>query len=265
MKPYYKYSFDQYSIFQTPNLWSTYQNYNYMIVQGDQASVFDPGEFAPINRTLEENNLQVKDIYLTHHHHDHVGATLEFKKKWNCPVFGFSKDRARLPGVTDHYSENDVLRIANLEAQVLFLPGHTLGLCAFYFEEKGWLFSNDLLFSLGCGRIFEGTPPQMFSSLAKVRALPEDTHIFSSHEYTASNLNFALSIFENDSNLLSLQEDIADKLANQQPTVPTRLSYEKRNNPFLRWDDPGLRKSLGMEKNEDWEVFAEIRRLKDMS
>lgn len=263
MKPFYRYSFKSWEVIQTPTLWQSYQGYNYMVAKDGKAFLFDPGEQGPIVKTLKACQLEVEGIYLTHHHQDHVGAVLTLKEDWNCPVFGFAGDRHRLPGVTDFFTEGDTLTIADLPAQVLFLPGHTVGLCAFYFAKMNWLFSSDLLFSLGCGRIFEGTPQQMFASLNQVRALPDETLIFSSHEYTETNLKFGLSQFKDDPQLLNIQKDLNEKFENQTPTVPMKLGFEKRNNPFLRWDDPLLRQKLKMETSEDWQVFTKIRTLRN--
>jgi len=263
MKNFYIHLFGSHKILQTPTLWKTHQNYNYLLAHQGQGFVFDPGEFGPIDKTLREHNLELAGIYLTHHHPDHAGATLEFKRKWNCPVFGFEKDEHRLPGVTQRFKENETFEIAGLDAQVLFLPGHTLGLCAFYFPKMRWLFSNDLLFSLGCGRVFEGTYQQMFESLKKVSSLPDDTLIFASHEYTQANLNFALSVFPDDSPLQAVREEILSKIKLQDPTVPTTLGFEKKHNPFLRWSDKSLRQTLKLTEAEDWQVFAKLRELKD--
>ena len=299
MKSYYRYSFGKYNILQTPTLWTVLQNYNYMIVLGDRAWIIDPGDIEPIQKTLNSNELKPRGIYLTHHHQDHVGAATTLSKQYNCPVFGFEGDAHRLPPLDQCYRENDELDLGGLKARVLFFPGHTLGLCAFYIKEKNWLFSNDLLFSLGCGRIFEGSFKQMYESLKKLRELPDETLVFCSHEYTQNNLEFALDLFPEDKKIQQCRNGILDKIKNKEPTVPTLLSFEKEHNPFLRWDDPDLRRQLvlkkikevrkdsamkgsleqelqetktlktmqsqkqGLQIMEDWEVFAEIRRRKD--
>lgn len=266
MKDFYQLPFQNHSIFQTPNLWDSYQNYNYILSDNNQkAVVFDPGDYQPIAKTLRQNQLNLKAIYLTHHHRDHIGAVEQFKAEWNCPVYGFANDKERLPEVTHFYNENDNLDILDLKAQILFLPGHTLGLCAFYFQDQSWLFSSDHLFSLGCGRVFEGSYKQMYESLEKVRQLPDDTLIFSSHEYTMTNLDFHLQLFDSDPALLNIEKTIRKKIAQQQPTVPSFLAFEKKHNPFLRWDDPTIKKKLSMENCENWQVFEKIRKLKDQA
>lgn len=260
MKAYYRHPFQNWEVIQTPTLWQAYQNYNYMLAKDGKAYVFDPGELAPIAKTLKSLELKLEAIYLTHHHADHVGAVLELKEQWQCPVYGFVNDQSRLPGLTQVFQENQMLTIGDLTCQILFVPGHTLGLCAFYFPKMKWLLSSDLIFSLGCGRIFEGSPQQMFASLSKIRNLPDDTLIFSSHEYTNTNLNFGLKEFPTDIHLLGIKAELQEKISKSIPTVPMTLEFEKRNSPFLRWDDPSIRQSLTMENATDWEVFAEIRR-----
>ncbi len=274
MKSCYRYSFGKHSILQTPTLWPTHQNYNYMITRDDRAWIVDPGELEPIQRTLQNNKLRPQGIYLTHHHQDHVAAATALAKDHGCPVFGFRKDAHRLPPLDQTYMENEELEIAGLKTQVLLLPGHTLGLCAFYIKEKNWLFSNDLVFSLGCGRVFEGSFKQMHTSLKKLRDLPSETWLFCSHEYTQNNLEFALSLFPEDRKIQQCQEGILEKVRDGDPTVPTLLGFEKTHNPFLRWDDSDLRQQLALGKTggpqalnpeimEDWKVFAEIRKRKD--
>ena len=263
MKDFYTYQFEDLMIYQTPTLWKTYKNYNYIIAKNNLAYIIDPGEALPILKTIRDNKLSVKAIYLTHHHPDHVNATEELSKKWGCEVFGFDKDQKRLPCLTKTFRENDKLSIAGYNAQVLFLPGHTLGLCAFYFKNLNILFSNDLIFSLGCGRVFEGSYQQMQQSLKRVTDLPDNTLLFSSHEYTLDNLKFGLALFPDDKKLLGLRDHIIIKSQHQVPTIPTPLSFEKEYNPFLRWNDPYIRKKMELEDAEDWEVFAEIRQLKD--
>lgn len=263
MNEFYQYPFGDYQIIQTPNLWQTYQNYNYIVAKGNEAVVIDPGELEPIANSLAKNGLDLCGIYLTHHHHDHTGATEELAAHWKCPVYGFSQDKHRLPKLSREFSEGDSLSILGLDADVLFLPGHTLGLCAFYVKEMNWLFCNDALFSIGCGRVFEGTHQQMHKSLQKIMALPNETLLFCSHEYTESNLNFAVAQFPKNEELKSLQDTVSQKLKEKTPTVPTTLAFEKQHNPFLRCDHPEVRQALGMPSQEAWQVFAELRTRKD--
>ncbi len=265
MKDFYTYQFDDLSIYQTPTLWNTYRNYNYIVARGNHAIVIDPGEKEPILKTIESNNLQVQSIYLTHHHPDHTGATQSLKKVLDCEVIGFQGDQKRLPILSKSYYADETLDILEHKVHVMHLPGHTHGLCAFHFTDAKLLFSNDLIFSIGCGRVFEGTFQQMFESLKQVRELADDTVLFCSHEYTQQNLAFARGLFPEDQRLQEAEAKIQTLLANHKPTVPTTLDFEKKHNPFLRWDDPAIRKAMELEAAEDWQVFAEIRRLKDIS
>ncbi len=263
MKKFYRHDIANLVILQTPTLWQTYRNYNYIVSQGGRATVIDPGELAPIQATIAHHGLQVEKILLTHHHPDHTNATEALARQWNCEVIGYRGDQHRLPPLTVTYEAQALVDIAGYSFQVMHLPGHTLGLCALYCEELKMLFSNDLIFSLGCGRVFEGTPKQMQESLKRVRDLPDDTVIFSSHEYTLANLEFGLSLFPNDPALNDVRKSIIAKTKNEQPTVPMTLGFEKVHNPFLRWDDIEIRKVLGLGDAEDWQVFAEIRSRKD--
>ncbi len=265
MKDFYTHSFADLVIYQTPTLWNTYRNYNYIIAKGNRAIIIDPGEKETIQKTIAAHQLQVDAIFLTHHHPDHTNATQSLKKIHDCEVVGFEGDRKRLPPLSKSYFADSKMQVFGHSMQILFLPGHTLGLCAFYFPELHLLFSNDLIFSLGCGRVFEGTFQQMYKSLKRVRDLPEQTVLFCSHEYTLQNLVFARSLFPKDRRLAELQPKIEDQLTNLIPTVPTTLKFEKEHNPFLKWDDPDIRKAIDREQAEDWQVFAEIRRLKDLA
>ncbi len=265
MKDFYSYQIEDTIVYQTPQLWATYQSYNYIISKGSRAWVFDPGELAPIQKTIETNHLQVEAIYLTHHHGDHVGAAEQMAAKYKCETIGFTEDQKRLPRLTKTYFDGEILEIAGHKAQVIHLPGHTLGLCAFYFSDLNAIFSNDHVFSLGCGRVFEGSMQQMYESLKKFRDLPDNTLIFSSHEYTHKNLQFGLKLFPQDEHLQRVAPHIHAKVANNIPTVPVDLAFEKKHNPLLRWDDLSIRKAMELESAENWEVFAEIRRLRDFA
>ncbi len=263
MKEFYQYDYNELSVFQTPNLWQTYQSYNYILAKEKEAVIFDPGEFDPLVNTIEKNGLKLTGIYLTHHHNDHVGAVREMKKKYSCPVYGFKEDQHRLPLVDHHFESDARLKILDHEVHVFHWPGHTLGLCAFYFPKEELLFSNDHIFSLGCGRVFEGTFEQMYNNLERVKELPKSTKIFPSHEYTAANLEFSRSILPDDKKLQNLQDSINKKLSSEIPTVPTQLDFELKNNLFLRTHEEDLKKALNLSGQSDAEVFAELRRLKD--
>ncbi len=263
MKEFYQYDYKELTVFQTPNLWQSYQSYNYILAKGNEAVIFDPGELGPLVNTIEKNGLKLTGIYITHHHNDHVGAVREMREKYSCPVFGFAKDQHRLPVVDHSFDRNEKLNILEQEAFVFHWPGHTLGLCAFYFPKEELLFSNDHIFSLGCGRVFEGSYEQMYNNLERVKELPKSTKIFPSHEYTATNLEFSRSILPDDNKLLELQNSIEKKLSSEIPTVPTQLDFELKNNLFLRTHEEDLKKALNLSGQSEAKVFAELRRRKD--
>ncbi|MCB0379101.1 MAG: hydroxyacylglutathione hydrolase [Bdellovibrionales bacterium] len=238
-------------------------NYLYLIVDSGSAWAVDPGDGPIIDSVLTQKNLKLKGILNTHHHSDHVGGNAFLAEKWQCPVYAHPKDQARIPAFTHPVQEGLTLELGNLKVQVLDVPGHTLNHVAYGLAEPQWLFCGDTLFPCGCGRLFEGTPQQMYGSLKKLRQLPGETLVFCAHEYTLSNLRFALQEFPDDTLLKRLQMEMTEKKQRTSCTIPTTLQMEKDANPFLRWDDPKIRKALEMSDAEDWQVFAEIRKRRD--
>jgi len=213
------------------------------------ACVVDPGEAKPIIDFVESNNINLKYILNTHHHFDHVGGNLELKKRYNSKVIGFEGDKDRIPEIDTLVSDLKIWKEDNFEAKIYHIPGHTSGHIAFHFFKEKKIFTGDTLFSLGCGRIFEGTYEQMFHSLEKIKILPKDTEIYCGHEYTLQNSNFCLV---HDSNNLQLKNKITkikEKLDNELPTVPTTLEDEIQCNIFL--------------KAKDLQTFSKLRDLKD--
>ena len=226
-------------------------NYAYLIIDKAQknACVIDPGESKPIINFAEKNGIEIKYILNTHHHYDHVGGNFELKKKYNCAVVGFKGDKDRIPEIDILVDDNQIWKRDNFETKIFHVPGHTSGHIAFYFYKEKKIFTGDTLFSLGCGRIFEGTHKQMFDSLAKIKNLPVETEIYCGHEYTLQNSNFCLA---NDSGNLKLKEKIIKikkELKYNLPTIPTILSDELECNIFL--------------KAEDIKSFSKLRDLKD--
>jgi hydroxyacylglutathione hydrolase len=221
-------------------------NYLWLIHDGMNAAVVDPGDAAPIMASLEEHGLTLTAILLTHHHADHIGGVPALLDRFDVPVFGPRKDG--IEGITVALGEGDRVTVPGLglELAVLDVPGHTLGHIAYVRTTPGlhWLFCGDTLFAGGCGRLFEGTPGQMAASLDKLAALPEDTEVYCAHEYTLSNLRFALAVEPaNEALKLRLRDESAKRAADL-PTVPSSIGLERRTNPFLRYRKPAVAASL---------------------
>lgn len=226
-------------------------------------AVVDPGEAAPIEAWLDARALRLGHILITHHHGDHIGGLAALKARYGAHVIGPAADMARIPGIDEPVGEGDVVRLGALAARVFATPGHTSGHISFWFEAGKALFSADTLFSLGCGRLFEGTPGQMWASLLKLRALPDDTRIFCGHEYSQSNARFALSVDPGNTALRTRAAEIDRLRAAGAMTLPALLGAEKQQNPFLRADDPTLAAALGLAGKDPESVFAHLRSAKD--
>ena len=239
-------------------------NYSYLIYEkkSNTVSIVDPAEFEGCDKVI--NKYKKLDFILnTHHHADHVGANLELKKKYNSKILGSKSDKDRIPGIDILLKENQKQKIGNLEFEVIYVPGHTKGHIAFFFNKEKVAFTGDTLFSLGCGRIFEGTHEEMLNSLNKIKNLPPDTKIYCGHEYTKSNLNFCLAYDPNNTFLKEREIDVLKKLKSNQPTIPSTLDQEIRTNIFLRCNDPEIKSTLGLNDSSEVEVFSKLRDLKD--
>ena len=242
-------------------------NYAYLVKGPDGVALIDAPEAAPILAALDARGWQLGVIMLTHHHPDHVGGVAELRERYGCPVMGpkAEADKIAAQGVVldmplDPGFEGGT---GAGRCRVMAVPGHTLGHIAFYYPEGGALFTADSLMALGCGRLFEGTPAMMWESLQGLAALPDETLVYSGHEYTQSNAAFARSIDPDNAALKQRAEEIDALRSQHKPTVPARLGVEKATNPFLRAGDKNLKKILGMAGVEDVEVFAHIRKAKD--
>ena len=240
-------------------------NYIYLLRDTalNQTAVVDPTEAEPVLAVLKRRGWKLHYILNTHHHADHVGGNLMLKAETGCRIIAGARDKDRIPGIDYGVSEGEKVLIGESVGHVYEIPGHTLGHVAFYFPETSALFCGDTLFSLGCGRLFEGTAAQMWTSLKRLRTLPDDTRVHCAHEYTLANARFALHL-DPENPLLKLKAAQANVLRmDGRPTVPSLLGEEKVCNPFLRADDEFLREELGMLDAPDEEVFAEIRTRKD--
>jgi len=225
-------------------------NYSYLIIdENNNACVIDPSEAKPVIDLVERKKINLKYILNTHHHYDHIGGNEELKKKYNSIVVGYKDDAERIPGINVLVENNQVWKNDNFEAKIIHIPGHTTGHISFHFFNEKLIFTGDTLFSLGCGKIFEGTYQEMFESLNKIKSLPADTKIYCGHEYTLQNSKFCIKHDPENTNLQNKILEIAKKLEKAQPTIPSTLKDEIECNIFLR--------------AKNVESFSKLRDLKD--
>jgi len=226
-------------------------NYSYLIIDdnNNSACVIDPSESKPIIDFLENKNIKLNYILNTHHHYDHIGGNKDLKKKYKSVVVGFKEDSDRIPEIDILIDNNQIWKAENFEAKIIHVPGHTSGHICFHFFKEKLIFTGDTLFSLGCGRIFEGSYEQMFRSLNKIKVLPKETKIYCGHEYTLNNAKFCKKYDTENKNLQKKIEKIEKQLENGIPTIPSTLKEELECNIFL--------------KAKDIESFTKLRDLKD--
>ena len=222
-----------FKIHQIP-LWE--DNYIYLLheQQKNKTAVIDPGEAEAVQQFLKSNNLKLDCILNTHHHFDHTGGNLKLKEEWNCKIYGFKEDEKRIPGIDVCLKEGETFFVGAMGFEVLYVPGHTLGHIAFWSKKHRILFCGDTVFAMGCGRLFEGSPEQMFSSLSKIKQLPKDSRIYCAHEYSLKNARFALSLNPSNPDLQKRFQKITTLRENNQATVPFYLKEELLTNPFFR-------------------------------
>ena len=240
-------------------------NYSYLIHDeiSNTVAIVDPSEFIPCDTIISKNYKKLDFILNTHHHYDHVGGNEELKKKYNSKVLGFENDKNRIPQINTVLKDNQEFKIGTLNFTTIFIPGHTRGHVAFYFKKERVVFNGDTLFSLGCGRVFEGTYKQMFQSLNKLKNLPGETKVYCGHEYTFKNLEFCLKFNPNNDFLKKKKDDIKLSLKNKKPTIPSTIADEIKANIFFRVNDPDVKKAINLENSSDLEIFTKLRDLKD--
>lgn len=240
-------------------------NYGFLVhdrATGAVAAIDTPDANA-INRALDEKGWRLTHILNTHWHPDHAGGNLALKKKWDCRIIGPAGEAAKIPGLDQAVGEGDEVALGASRAIVRDTPGHTSGHIIYHFADDAAAFVGDTIFAMGCGRLFEGTPDQMWASLSKIAAMPAETKLYCAHEYTKANAAFALSVDPHNEELQNRAREVDRLRAAKKPTVPTDVGIELKTNPFLRAEEPGLKAALDMADAGAVAVFAETRRRKD--
>jgi len=240
-------------------------NYGYLArdrARGAVAAIDTPDPDA-INAALAREGWKLTHILNTHWHPDHAGGNLALKSRWNCTVVGPRGEAGKIPGLDEAVAEGDIVRLGETQAIVRDTPGHTAGHVIYHFSDDKAAFVGDTIFALGCGRLFEGTPEEMWASLSKIAEFPPETLLYCAHEYTQANARFALTVDPENDALAARADEIGRQRARGEPTVPSTLAAELATNPFLRAGDAALQRAVGMEGREAVDVFAEVRRMKD--
>lgn len=225
-------------------------NYCFLLEGADrQCLIIDPGQVTPVESHLKLHGLTPVAILNTHHHADHIAGNAELKQKFSIPVIGPKAEQGKIPAIDKGVAEGDWFEEAGIRLSVIETPGHTKGHIAFYWKDKGALFCGDTLFSMGCGRLLEGTAEEMYSSLRKIKTLPPETDIYCGHEYTKANGAFAMSVEPDNPDIQNRLKEATRLQTNGRPTIPVSLALEMKTNPFLRAENAA--------------AFAELRRQKD--
>lgn len=240
-------------------------NYGFLVHDPDsgETATIDTPDAARILAEAEAAGWTITQIWNTHHHFDHAGGNDAVRAATGAKIIGPDYDTHRIPGIDRPVRDGDTVRLGSHEARVLYTPGHTLGHVCYHFADDGIAFVGDTLFALGCGRLFEGSPEQMWESLSRLAQWPDETRIYCAHEYTQANAAFALSVDPDNRDLQAYAAAVEAERARGEPTVPTTIGAEKAANPFLRPADMKIRRRLQLEAASDAEVFAEIRSRKD--
>ena len=242
-------------------------NDNYAYIVNDNITktvgVVDPSEAKPIINYLKKEKLKLNYILNTHHHFDHIDGNIELQKLYNSKVIGFDGDKHRIPGINITLNDGEKFKFGKSIIKIIHIPGHTSGHICFFFEKEKIAFTGDTLFSLGCGRIFEGDHEQMLSSLNKIKKLPTKTKIYCGHEYTLKNAEFCMKYDEKNLDLTNQFKKVKELRSKNLPTVPSVLEQELKSNIFLRCDQNDLKIKLNMQNSDDYKVFKKVRDLKD--
>jgi len=236
-------------------------NLVYFIVWDAKTIIVDPAEAKGVDTYLSEKNLSPEAVLITHHHSDHTAGNTVLKAKYNLPIYGAND--TRIPELSNPLRDGDNFTVGPFSFSVIAVPGHTSDHIAYYCKELLALFCGDTLFGCGCGRLFEGSPAQMYQSLERLKMLPDDTLVYCGHDYTIENLEFAQSIDLYNNTLGARLRKTRTAIQQGECPVPSTIGEEKMTNPFLRCADPAIRTELKMSDASDVEVFAEIRRRKD--
>jgi len=243
-------------------------NYGYLVIASNgEAAIVDASEAAPVREALAREGVKARAIWSTHHHHDHVGGNAELAGELGLEVVGHVSDRERIPALTRGVDTGDVVRVGDVEARCIHIPGHTLGAVAYFIDAGGerLVFTGDTLFCAGCGRLFEGTPAQMHASLSRLLELPGDTRVHCGHEYTESNLRFAAHVEPDNAAVVQAQERAHKLRAEGKPTMGTTLDEERATNPFVRVRSKAARATLGIAADaDDATALGAIRAAKDV-
>jgi hydroxyacylglutathione hydrolase len=226
-------------------------------------AAIDAPEAAPVEAALKATGWKLTDILVTHHHADHTGGIVELKNRHKCRVVAPQAEAGKIPAVDESVREGDKVTVGKLQANVIETPGHTSGHITYWFHGDKLAFAGDTLFSIGCGRVIEGTPEMMWASLKKLRDLPGDTLVYCGHEYTLANIKFAQTIEPDNATLKARAAQAAKQIADGQPTIPTTIAEEKAANVFLRADVPAVAAAVGLAGKPAAEVFAEVRARKN--
>jgi hydroxyacylglutathione hydrolase len=231
-------------------------------ISGATAAI-DAPEAAPVEAALKKTGWQLTDILVTHHHADHTAGIAELKKRHSCRVIAPAGEADRIPEVDRTVREGDTVTVGKLAGQVIETPGHTAGHITYWFEQEDLAFAGDTLFSIGCGRVIEGTPQMMWESLLKLRNLPGATRVYCGHEYTQANIRFAETIEPDNQALIARAAEVSRQIAEGVPTIPTTIDSERAANPFLRADVADVAAAVGLAGKPAAQVFAEIRERKN--